>query len=150
MNRKQAYNLGRQLSRTITESQDIASLLFVSEAQKEDTVLDEVTITEHADLFPSWNEHWTGRRGTIVLDDGVLYKSIHDIGAGQNTKPSSTPSMWTRIGSPDAEYQEWSQPLGQHDAYQSGDVVSHNGQLWVSDVDNNVWMPGVYGWTVKS
>lgn len=25
--------------------------------------------------------------------------------------------------------------------------VSHNGKHWISSVDNNVWEPGVYGWT---
>ena len=35
---------------------------------------------------------------------------------------------------------------GAHDAYNIGDKVTHNGKTWVSDVDNNVWEPGVYGW----
>lgn len=26
------------------------------------------------------------------------------------------------------------------------DKVIHNGKTWVSDIDNNVWEPGVYGW----
>lgn len=34
-----------------------------------------------------------------------------------------------------------------HDAYAQGDKVSHNGKHWTSKVDNNVWEPGVYGWT---
>ena len=45
------------------------------------------------------------------------------------------------------EYPEWSQPLGAHDAYAQGAKVSHNGKKWTSDVANNVWEPGVYGWT---
>ena len=32
-------------------------------------------------------------------------------------------------------------------AYNSGDKVSHNGKHWTSNVDANVWEPGVYGWT---
>ena len=35
---------------------------------------------------------------------------------------------------------------GAHDAYNIGDKVTHNGKTWVSDVDNNVWEQGVYGW----
>lgn len=27
------------------------------------------------------------------------------------------------------------------------DNVTHNGKTWESLVDNNVWEPGVYGWT---
>lgn len=32
----------------------------------------------------------------------------------------------------------------------TGDKVAHNGKTWVSDVDNNVWEPGVYGWIEQS
>lgn len=41
----------------------------------------------------------------------------------------------------------WVQPTGAHDAYAAGALVTHNGFIWQSDVDGNVWEPGVYGWT---
>lgn len=41
----------------------------------------------------------------------------------------------------------WVQPTGAHDAYAKGDSVQHNDRVWTSDVDGNVWEPGVYGWT---
>lgn len=44
------------------------------------------------------------------------------------------------------EYPEWVQPQGAHDAYSIGDKVTYNGRHWVSNVDGNVWEPGVYGW----
>lgn len=37
--------------------------------------------------------------------------------------------------------------LGAYNAYEQGAKVSHNGKKWTSDVANNVWEPGVYGWT---
>ena len=45
------------------------------------------------------------------------------------------------------EYPAWVQPTGAHDAYAQGAKVSHNGKKWTSDVANNVWEPGAYGWT---
>lgn len=40
-----------------------------------------------------------------MQDEGNLYRSIHDVtNEGQNTKPSATPSMWTRIGNPLDEF----------------------------------------------
>lgn len=45
------------------------------------------------------------------------------------------------------EYPAWVQPTGAHDAYAQGAKVSHNGKKWTSYVTNNVWEPGVYGWT---
>lgn len=109
--------------------------------------LNDVTIAEHASVFIDWDEHWTGKRGEIVRDEGKLYRAIHDVGIGQNTKPSRTPSMWTLVGDPAEEWPEWSRPLGSHDAYAKGARVSYDGRHWVSDVDGNVWQPGSYGWT---
>lgn len=128
------------------EMMEVSSLIFVQMAQ--DGTLDDVTISEHPSMFSSWHESWTGKAGTILMDEGKLYRSIHDItNTAQNTKPSETPSMWTRIGDPTQEYPEWVQPIGAHDAYSKGAKTSHNDKNWVSDVDGNVWEPGVYGWT---
>ena len=48
---------------------------------------------------------------------------------------------------PEDEYPEWVQPTGAHDAYAQGAKVSHNGKKWTSDIPNNTYEPGVYGWT---
>jgi len=125
--------------------QAVGLTAFVALAQSE--MVDDTTITENADLFCVWDENWTGHRGSIVFDDGALFRSIHDVGSGQATRPSETPSMWTRIGNPGDEWPEWSQPLGAHDAYPLGAQVTHNGSRWTSDLDNNIWEPGVFAWT---
>lgn len=46
--------------------------------------------------------------------------------------------------------EEWVQPTGAHDAYTKGKRVAHLGKIWISDVDSNVWEPGVYGWTEEA
>ena len=33
--------------------------------------------------------------------------------------------------------------------YMLNDEVMHNGCIWVSDYDNNVWEPGIFGWHIK-
>ena len=45
-------------------------------------------------------------------------------------------------------YPDFVQPTGAHDAYQTGDIVKYNGQLYESTIDNNVWSPDTYpqGW----
>jgi hypothetical protein len=127
------------------EMMEVSSLVFVQMAQ--DGTLDDVTISEHPSLFPTWTPDWTGKAGTILMDEGNLYRSIHDVtNTAQNTKPSETPSMWTAISDPTQEYPEWVQPIGAHDAYDMGSKVSHDGKHWESEVDGNVWQPGVYGW----
>lgn len=121
------------------------SIVFVQMAQ--DGTLDDITISEHPDMFPEWSENWTGKAGTILREGDKLYRSIHDItNIAQNTRPSETPSMWTLVADPTEEYPAWSQPMGAFDTYNNGDKVSYNDKKWVSTVDNNVWEPGVYGW----
>ena len=54
------------------------------------------------------------------------------------------------VGESSGESDEWpayQQPTGAHDAYPMGAHVMHGGIEWVSDVDANVWEPGVSGWT---
>lgn len=121
------------------------SVMFVQMAQ--DKILDDITISEHPDLFPKWTEKWTGKSGTILRDGDTLYRSLHDVTTtAQNTRPSETPSMWKAVADPTEEYPMWVQPLGAYDTYATGDKVSHNDKQWVSTVDNNVWEPGIYGW----
>ena len=139
----------QQEARRSTSAQAVAEIMFVKMAQEQQ--LDETTISEYPDLFVKWDENWRGKAGDIVQDEGQLYRSIHDVkDAGQNRKPSETPSMWTPIGNPLEEFPEWVQPIGAHDAYSKDAKTSHNGKKWVSEVDGNVWEPGVYGWAEYS
>lgn len=127
------------------EQQITSSIVFVKMAQNGE--LDDVTISEHPEMFQEWNENWTGGSGTILRDGDKLYKSLHDVtNTAQNTKPSETPSMWVAISDPAEEYPEWVQPIGAFDTYSLGDKVTYNGDKWVSTADNNVWQPGIYGW----
>ena len=59
--------------------------------------------------------------------------------------PMTTPALF---GLAKAPFGPWVQPLGAHDSYDLGAKVTHNGQTWVSDYANNVWEPGVFGWSV--
>ena len=78
-----------------------------------------------------------------------LYSVLQEHTSQENWKPDETPSLYKAVGFTEEGISVWTQPLGSTDAYMAGDVVEHNGQIWVSDVDNNVWEPGVYGWRIK-
>ena len=140
--------MGLEFKKTLMsekEMMEVSALVFVQMAQ--DGTLDNVTISEHPSVFSTWTTKWTGKAGTILMDEGKLYRSIHDItDVAQNTKPSQTPSMWTLISDTTQEFPDWVQPIGSHDAYSQGDKVSHTDKHWISTVNANVWEPGVYGW----
>lgn len=146
------YSMGEKLGKTLKSEGTVAGIMFVLEAQKEESALDLTTITEHAAMFPVWDEHFRGKRWAIVMDEGELYQTLHDIAdASHNLKPSENPHMWKKIGNPLDEYPEWSQPLGADDAYHLGDKVTFGLKRWICDIvdgaGNNVWQPGVYGWS---
>lgn len=130
----------------LDEQKNVAAITFVSLAEKGD--IDEVTATEHADLFESWvtDKDYTVSK-IVTRPNGNLYKCVQANRSQADWEPENTPALWTKIGDPTEEYPAWSQPLGAHDAYPLGAKVSHNGKKWTSDVANNVWEPGVYGWT---
>lgn len=85
--------------------------------------------------------------GQIRRYNGALYKCVQDHTSQAEWTPDTASSLWAGTSDPAEEWPAWSQPVGAHDAYSSGAKVSHNGKHWISSVDNNVWEPGVYGWT---
>ena len=98
------------------------------------------------ELFPMWTlkDYQTGDR---VQYQGLLYKCLQSHTSQPDWPPETAVSLWVRVDDPSIEYPEWRQPTGAHDAYAKGDKVSHNEKHWISDVDANVWEPGVYGWS---
>ena len=108
--------------------------------------LDDEAALEVMALFPTWISHLgiLVHAGERYYFNEALYKVILDHIPQADWTPDKTPNMW-RVVSLD-EWPEWIQPLGDADAYTKGDKVSHNGKHWISDVDGNVWEPGVYGW----
>ena len=53
-----------------------------------------------------------------------------------------------------SDWPEWVQPTGAHNAYAKGSQVTHNGERYVSQIDANVWEPGMFGseslWTKQA
>lgn len=101
------------------------------------------------ELFPRW-------RAGVALDVDVrvcykdkLYRVVQAHTTQAGWEPDITPALFTEVPKP-GEIPVWKQPTGAQDAYMKGDKVHYpgaDGPVWVSDVDNNVWEPGVYGWT---
>ena len=116
-------------------------------AMAEAGTIDDVTAGEHVDLFTPWAYPVSYTEGQLRQYGGKLYRCISAHTSQADWTPDITASLWKEAADPAEEWPEGSQPLGAHDAYNAGDKVSHNGQHYTSDVDGNVWEPGVYGWT---
>lgn len=88
------------------------------------------------------------RYGENEVGDPQLYMVLSDHTASEEWTPDTAVSLYKAIGVTEDGYPEWVQPLGASDAYNTGDIVSYNGVLYRSTIDNNVWSPEAYpdGW----
>lgn len=108
--------------------------------------LDDSTALESPELFPAWRDDTVYEAGQRVRHDGTLYKVLQGHTSQADWTPEAAPSLFAKVLIPDTEViPEWQQPDSTN-PYANGDKVTHNGKTWVSDIDGNVWEPGVYGW----
>ena len=99
------------------------------------------------ELFPNWNETSIYSVGDRVRYEGTLYKCLQAHTAQATWTPTDAPSLWAEVLIPDPSViPEWKQPDSTN-PYMMGDKVTHLGKTWISDIDNNVWEPSVYGWS---
>ena len=96
------------------------------------------------ELFPAWREGIAVAVGERYQYDNVLYKVVQAHTTQADWAPDLTPALWAKVSVED--WPDWVQPTGAQDAYMKGDHVAHNDKHWESEVDNNVWEPGTYGW----
>lgn len=98
-------------------------------------------------LYPAWRDCVSYTTGQRVRHDGTLYNVLQDHTSQADWTPAAAPSLFAKVLIPDPEtIPAWEQPDSTN-PYNMGDKVTHNGRMWISDVDGNVWEPGVYGWT---
>lgn len=123
------------------------------------SVSEEEQMMEVADLYPSWDELVASKKqypaktvfkwGVDSFGDTQLWRFVSDYTPTSTYTPDQDPTHYTKISVSESGVPKWVQPLGATDAYMAGDEVDHKDKIWVSDVDHNVWEPGVYGWTEK-
>ncbi|MBQ2930960.1 MAG: hypothetical protein IJD99_12170 [Clostridia bacterium] len=86
--------------------------------------------------------------GINAVGDPQLYQVLQDHTSAAEWTPDTAVSLYKAIGVTETGYPVWVQPLGATDAYNTGDIVSYNGALYISTIDGNVWAPDAYpaGW----
>lgn len=104
---------------------------------------------EAVELFPVWGIGIDYARTVRVRYEDKLFRCEQPHTSQAGWEPPNVPALWTEVAKP-GEIPVWKQPTGAQDAYMKGDKVHYpdkDGPVYESDVDNNVWEPGVYGWT---
>lgn len=107
----------------------------------------EETALEAVTLFPHWRAGNDYAAGYRVQHNGVLYSVLQDHESQTDWTPDAATSLFARVLIPNPEdIPAWEQPESTN-PYMTGDRVRHEGKVWQSEMDNNVWTPGEYGWT---
>ena len=106
---------------------------------------DDKTALSGVGLYPKWAPEIAVNIADRYQYDGVLYRCVQAHTTQGDWAPHVTPALWVVVSL--EEFPQWVQPTGGHDAYNTGDKVTHNDVKYVSDVDANVWEPGVHGWS---
>ena len=100
-------------------------------------------------LFEKWSPNKTYEVGQRLRYLNKLYRVVQAHTSQEGWEPDKVPALFTEIAKP-GEIPEWRQPTGAQDAYNIGDLVRYNGQIWESTIDNNVWAPGTSNlWVLK-
>lgn len=120
---------------------------LIEKAMTDTAALTDAEALDATCMFPKWSgdavEYTVGQR---VQYDGVLYTVLQTHTSQSTWTPTDAPSLFAEVLIPDpGTIPEWKQPDSTN-PYKKGDKVTHNGKTWISDYDNNVWEPGVFGW----
>ena len=101
-------------------------------------------------LVKAWTVGEAVKVGELRSYNGMVYKAIQEHTTQDDWKPPDVPALWTVYNktSEGGEIDDWVQPTGAHDAYNTGDRVRFEGAIYESLIDGNVWSPADYpaGW----
>lgn len=110
--------------------------------------LPEAQAREVATVYPKYRVGVAYEAGQYITDgedangDPLLYKVVQDHTSQGDWPPADTPALYTCLSLDPGGHPIWAPPTGAQDAYNTGDIVSHNGQLWRSKIDGNTTEPG--------
>lgn len=108
--------------------------------------LNDIDAIEVPTIFPNWTVGVEYKADDRVNYLGVLYKVLQAHTSQGDWTPTEAASLFAKVLIPDDNIiPEWVQPDSTN-PYMKGDKVTHNDKTWVSNIDNNVWEPSVYGW----
>lgn len=100
------------------------------------------------EMYPHWRTGIPVTANSRIFHEGKLYRVVQAHTTQEDWRPDIAPALFTEVAKP-GEIPVWKQPTGAQDAYSVGDRVYYpdkNGAVYESEVDSNVWQPGVYGW----
>ena len=112
--------------------------------------------TDGGEWVPTEGGHSYTPVGWVVTHRGRRWRALHPTHVEPGDPaldPAIVAQVWEDLGPIDGEEPEpdvpaWVRPTGAHDAYQAGDRVTFEGQVYESVIDGNTWSPAEHpaGW----
>lgn len=123
------------------EVQELSKVVFAKDLTDEEK-------EELINQYPNYEVDASYRAGDVISYNGELYEVVQEHTSQADWQPDSTLSLYTpylkgEVADKEVVH-EWQQPLGAHDAYQTGDKVLFNGEVYESKRDANTWSPTGY------
>lgn len=129
------------------EAFEVLVSVLIPDVNVANAVIPPETAERMTRFYPEWETNHTYIKDYRVQYDGLLYKCLQAHTSQEAWNPVDAASLWARMLIPDSDIiPDWEQPSSTN-PYMKDDKVTHNGKIWVSNVDNNVWEPGIYGWS---
>lgn len=127
----------------------------ISQEEKDSIISYRQSLRDLTDTVHTAQDYQTNHEyetGDSFIYGGGLYIVITGHTSQEDWIPSELPALYRYMGEAELLREDdmvpiWIQPSGAHDAYHQGDRVSHNDIIYISDINDNVWEPGVYGWS---
>lgn len=108
-------------------------------------LLPDETAIEYPILFKEWKANVNYSVGDRIRYRQGLYKVLIAHTSQATWTPDAAPSLFAILLNPDPNIiYDWIQPDSTN-GYANGARVYHNGDIWTSTADNNVWEPGTVG-----
>lgn len=114
---------------------NVMTRLFMANIAIDDSQYESLTET-----YPDYQIGVSYPSGYQLKYDGLLYEVIQEHTTQADWKPSELPALYKKIISK-GQIPEWVQPIGAHDAYNTGDRVKYNDHIYESLQDGNAWSP---------
>ena len=102
------------------------------------------------EIFPSWDIGVDYEIEDLISHKGRLYEVLQAHTSQADWPPDTTESLFTEK-TPEGVIAEWQRPTGAHDAYNTGDQVIYNDEIYKSLIDGNTHSPSEYpqGWELQ-
>lgn len=99
------------------------------------------------DIYPKFEVGVEYKVGDLISYHNKLYEVLQAHTSQADWLPDTTASLFADK-MPGDIIPEWKQPTGAHDAYNTGDKVTFEGNVYESNIDGNTYSPTAYpaGW----